>query len=474
MPRRMMPREVRPNVSERTRSRCAITATFGSLAPFRRGIPVAQGDRRLVVIWRAVRAVVVNIGVIILRRAKPDLERGFRVPVRPGLPDHRHDPVPLPHVLPLGARVRGRLLAGLVICFTYGSGTRASARAGSSTERSCPGGRSFRASARQAAAGGCSAEESHVPVHRGCRARLTLGCSCGVLASAADSVDQRPAQDRREVGAGDRAYVEGFQDGRFYANGWHITGEMGGVWTPPLKLLDGVWFGLDDQWVGQARRFSSGYGYTRFDLPTTSGLQLQRSDFAPDAHRAALFGLQMTNPGTHKRKVTVQVDAHSELMTAYPWGSTTPRRGRQPPRPGRVHRPALQFTDDGARRRAAGAGASLRSAGRRRPDARPGAGRRLGRCVPWPAGQTRLCDWRSDVAAERVRRRPVRPRHRRRAALPRDRPRRRHQGIVGRGGGLRPGPGAGAAVAGRCAAGSGRGAGGQDRRPRAASRAGRA
>ena len=57
-------------------------------------------------------------------------------------------------------------------------------------------------------------------------------------------------EDRREVAAGTRAYSNGFEDGRFYANGWHITGEMGGVWTPPLKLLDGVWFGLDGQWVG--------------------------------------------------------------------------------------------------------------------------------------------------------------------------------------------------------------------------------
>jgi len=61
-------------------------------------------------------------------------------------------------------------------------------------------------------------------------------------------------QDRRAVVAGTRAYAEGFEDGRFYANGWHITGEMGGVWTPPLKLADGVWFGVNGEWAGQARR----------------------------------------------------------------------------------------------------------------------------------------------------------------------------------------------------------------------------
>ena len=49
------------------------------------------------------------------------------------------------------------------------------------------------------------------------------------------SVTQR-LQDRREVAAGTRAQVLGFEDGRFYANGWHTTGEMGGIITPPLKL----------------------------------------------------------------------------------------------------------------------------------------------------------------------------------------------------------------------------------------------
>ena len=43
---------------------------------------------------------------------------------------------------------------------------------------------------------------------------------------------------------------------------------MGGVWAPPLKLVDGVWFGVDDQWTGKATRFTSGHGYTRFALPS--------------------------------------------------------------------------------------------------------------------------------------------------------------------------------------------------------------
>jgi hypothetical protein len=132
--------------------------------------------------------------------------------------------------------------------------------------------------------------------------------------------------DRRYVTAGERAYVMGFEDGNFYAQGWHITGEMGGVWTQPLKLVDGVWFGVDGAWLGGAKRFTSGWGYTRMRFARRGDLRLSRTDFVPDRRRGALFGLHITNRGT-TRTVPVMVDAHSELMYHYPWTWTKPGPG---------------------------------------------------------------------------------------------------------------------------------------------------
>ena len=162
------------------------------------------------------------------------------------------------------------------------------------------------------------------------------------------SVSTRLA-DRREVSAGTRAYSIGFEDGRFYANGWHITGEMGGVWTPPMKLVDGVWFGLDHQWIGPATRFTSGWGYSRYDLPDTAGLKVVRTDFVPDGVRGALFGLTVTNPGA-ARTTTLSVDAHSELMGQYPWGfdGVTPNASDNLPDTGSYDGKNLVFTDDGS------------------------------------------------------------------------------------------------------------------------------
>jgi len=130
-------------------------------------------------------------------------------------------------------------------------------------------------------------------------------------------------EDRRYLASGPRAYVVGSEEGRFPASGWHTRGEMGGFWTPPLKMLDGLWFGVGGQWVGPATRFTSGSGYVQMQLPDTGGVSLTRTEFAPDGPRAVLVGLTLRSPGG-ARTVDVDVDAHSELMQAYPWGWTTP------------------------------------------------------------------------------------------------------------------------------------------------------
>jgi len=188
------------------------------------------------------------------------------------------------------------------------------------------------------------------------RGAVGVGIAIAALAAgpaqavAADELSEtQRLQDRREVAAGTRAQVLGFQDGRFYAHGWHTTGEMGGIFTPPLKLLDSVSFGVNGDWVGPATRFVAGQGYTRYDLPGVDGIGLRRIDVAPDGVRGALLGLTLSNPGRHKRTVDVMVDAHSELMTQYPWGfsGTVPNASDNAPDTGSFDGRALVFRDTG-------------------------------------------------------------------------------------------------------------------------------
>src|SRR3989441_12807004 len=110
----------------------------------------------------------------------------------------------------------------------------------------------------------------------------------GLLAHAQSAVRSRAASlsptlsvssnlaNRRYVAAGDRAYDLGSEDGRYPAMGFHTRGEMGGIWTPPIKLLDGIWFGINGQWIGPATSFTSGFGYAQMALPSNSGSRSPR------------------------------------------------------------------------------------------------------------------------------------------------------------------------------------------------------
>ena len=130
---------------------------------------------------------------------------------------------------------------------------------------------------------------------------------------------------------------------------------MGGVITPPLKLLDSVSFGIDGEWVGPATRFTSGWGYTRYELPPVGDVALRRIDVAPDDRRGALLGLRLTNTSRQKQTVEVMVDAHSELMTQYPWGfdrppdqqPNMPHASDNAPDTGAFDRDRLVFRDTG-------------------------------------------------------------------------------------------------------------------------------
>src|SRR5437868_5808358 len=84
------------------------------------------------------------------------------------------------------------------------------------------------------------------------------------------------------VAAGDRAYLVGAQDGGFPDFGWHLPGEMGGLWMHPIKLLDGFWLRVGEEWLEGAdcfisQAFSNEHRYTLAD-----GHEVVRRQWVPD------------------------------------------------------------------------------------------------------------------------------------------------------------------------------------------------
>ena len=251
---------------------------------------------------------------------------------------------------------------------------------------------------------------------------VVLGLAAGLLAApavAAGSPELSTSDQlntRRYVAAGERAYVMGFQDGGFGAQGWHVTGEMGGVWSQPLKLVDGVWFGVGDAWLRARDELHQRVGLHADGVPGRERAEGQPHRPRPrHGARARCSGCGCENPSGAAKTVQVKVDAHSEVMSHYPWAWTTPNAGdcERAPTPARTRTATLVFAD--TRR------ASARTRGRSRGEAGAGPHR--------PGDRAGAVRGREPVL---LRRGPVRQGHGRAAALPRDRPGARRADAVGR------------------------------------------
>jgi hypothetical protein len=160
---------------------------------------------------------------------------------------------------------------------------------------------------------------------------LTLSLASPVWAQTAQQSADYPTRSttenlaaKRYVVTGDRAYIVGTEDGNFPGMGFHISGHMNGVWSHPLKLLDSYEFLLDDAALPAVQRFTSGPGFVRLDYPTTSGLQIRRTEFVPDGLPVVLIGVEIENTSNQPRSTEFTFQPTSEILPAYPWSGTTP------------------------------------------------------------------------------------------------------------------------------------------------------
>jgi glycogen debranching enzyme len=153
-----------------------------------------------------------------------------------------------------------------------------------------------------------------------------------VFNAAAESPPERATTSslaqKRYVAAGDRAYVIGAEDGSFRPMGWHIRGEMGGVWAHPIKLLDGYWMMVNGRW-SPARRFVSAAGYVRIQNSSADGISVNRTEFSPDGTPVVLVAYDLTNDSARPKNFSLRLDMRSEVMASYPWGWSEPDNAKE-------------------------------------------------------------------------------------------------------------------------------------------------
>lgn len=124
------------------------------------------------------------------------------------------------------------------------------------------------------------------------------------------------------VTAGDRVYMVGHQDGSFPELGWHIPGEMGGIWNHPIKLFDGFTAHLSDK-SGQITLDNAvsfiNYPYAnvhQFNIPEKS-LRVNRWQFVPDGKESVFVEFEIFNESTTDKTIDFTVDVYSDLSPTW-------------------------------------------------------------------------------------------------------------------------------------------------------------
>src|SRR4249919_3539830 len=106
--------------------------------------------------------------------------------------------------------------------------------------------------------------------------------------------------DKTYLTPGDRTYVVGTQNGNFPDLGSHVKGEMGGLWMPPVKLMDGFWVKLSDAhaksgvWLKEATGFINyPFGNRFIYAPVLNGIEVERLQFCPQDKEGIVIQYQL-------------------------------------------------------------------------------------------------------------------------------------------------------------------------------------
>lgn len=124
------------------------------------------------------------------------------------------------------------------------------------------------------------------------------------------------------VTAGERIYMVGHQDGSFADLGWHITGEMGGVWSHPIKLMDGFTATIqqNDQ-IWQLNKADSFVNYPAANAHifknTEDGLQVERWQMAAQKDAAIIVKYAIENTTDSDKDIDFKFTGLSDLRPTW-------------------------------------------------------------------------------------------------------------------------------------------------------------
>ncbi|MGB5385482.1 MAG: glycogen debranching protein [Eudoraea sp.] len=124
------------------------------------------------------------------------------------------------------------------------------------------------------------------------------------------------------VTAGDRVYMVGHQNGSFPDLGWHVKGEMGGIWDHPIKLMDG--FEVTLNWQDQSLKLDSATSFVNYPYAnkhtynlSENNMQIERFQFVPDGKEGILIQYKLKSRSDEVQNFDFVFSGFSDLRPVW-------------------------------------------------------------------------------------------------------------------------------------------------------------
>ena len=126
------------------------------------------------------------------------------------------------------------------------------------------------------------------------------------------------------VTAGDRVYIVGHQDGSFPDLGWHVAGEMGGIWDHPIKLMDGFTASIKIQDSDHSFCLDKAEKFINYPIANShhftwaeENIEVDRIQFIPDGVEGALIEFRIANHGTESKELIFSFTGMTDLRPTW-------------------------------------------------------------------------------------------------------------------------------------------------------------
>jgi len=122
--------------------------------------------------------------------------------------------------------------------------------------------------------------------------------------------------------AGNRVYMVGNQDGTFPDMGWHVQGEMGGIWNHPIKLMDGFQLLLSKEEKSYCLDKSDDFinfpvGNQLIFKSNLPGLSVKRYHFVPEDKEGLIVTVEIENLLSSENNFSLHFSGHVDLMPVW-------------------------------------------------------------------------------------------------------------------------------------------------------------